>query len=228
MNFQKFADEIMDISNAATMELQIENGLSNIREVWKGMPIEMALFKDGIYRIKGVDDCLSAVEENAVQISAMKATRFVEPFSKEVDYWEKTLNYIMESVENSLSVQRQWLYLENIFQGDDIRKQLPDETNNFEKLTEGKLMLRVIFKAMLAQIFGLEWREITSSMHGAPNALEATHYQPPNYLLNKLNTMSEKLELIERALELYLETKRMIFPRFYFISNDDMLEVRSE
>lgn len=129
----------MDISYAATMELQIENGLSNIREVWKTMKIEMAFFKDEIYRIKGVDDCLSAVEENAVQISAMKATRFVEPFSKEVDYWEKTLNYIMESIENSLSVQRQWLYLENIFQGDDIRKQLPDETKNFEKLTEGKL-----------------------------------------------------------------------------------------
>lgn len=37
--------------------------------------------------------------------------------------------------------------------------------------------------------------------------------------------MSEKLELIERALELYLETKRQLFPRFYFISNDDMLEI---
>lgn len=64
-------------------------------------------------------------------------------------------------------------------------------------------------------------------MYGAPNALEATHYQPPNYLLNKLNTMSENLESIERALELYLESKRMLFPRFYFISNDDMLEVCS-
>lgn len=146
MNFQRYADEIMDISYAATMELQIENNLSNIREVWKGMPIEMALFKDGIYRIKGVDDCLSAVEENAVTISAMKATRFVEPFSKEVDYWEKTLNYIMESIENSLSVQRQWLYLENIFQGDDIRKQLPNETNNFEKLTDGKLSVILIVR----------------------------------------------------------------------------------
>lgn len=42
----------------------------------------------------------------------MKSTRYVEPFSKEVEYWEKTLGYIMETVENALIVQRQWLYLE--------------------------------------------------------------------------------------------------------------------
>lgn len=62
-------------------------------------------------------------------------------------------------------------------------------------------------------------------MYTAKNALDAIHYQPPNYLLNKLAAMIEKLESIERALELYLETKRTLFPRFYFISNDDMLEV---
>lgn len=62
-------------------------------------------------------------------------------------------------------------------------------------------------------------------MFNAKNAVDATHYKPPNYLLNKLASMIEKLEHIERALELYLETKRQLFPRFYFISNDDMLEV---
>lgn len=71
----------------------------------------------------------------------------------------------------------------------------------------------------------LDWKDITSNMFHAKNALEATHYKPPNFLLNKLAEMAEKLEQIERALEVYLETKRQLFPRFYFISNDDMLEV---
>lgn len=55
--------------------------------------------------------------------------------------------------------------------------------------------------------------------------MNATHYEPPSYLLNKVSKMNDKLELIQRALERYLETKRHIFPRFYFISNDDMLEI---
>lgn len=44
-------------------------------------------------------------------------------------------------------------------------------------------------------------------------------------LLDTLGKMYEKMEAIQRALEQYLETKRHIFPRFYFISNDDLLEI---
>lgn len=37
--------------------------------------------------------------------------------------------------------------------------------------------------------------------------------------------MNYRLEVIQRALEVYMESKRHIFPRFYFISNWELLEI---
>ena len=44
-------------------------------------------------------------------------------------------------------------------------------------------------------------------------------------LLDTLNEMDSTLEAIQRSLDMYLETKRQFFPRFYFLSNDDLLEI---
>lgn len=62
-------------------------------------------------------------------------------------------------------------------------------------------------------------------MYAGKNAIEACLYKPAPYVYNKLNTMVDNLDGILRALEKYLETKRQLFPRFYFISNDDLLEI---
>lgn len=57
-------------------------GLKNITEVWQKMPLEMIPYKDlGIYRIKTTDEIVQTLEEHQVQLSAMKATRFLLNFS---------------------------------------------------------------------------------------------------------------------------------------------------
>lgn len=124
MEFHKFAEDINEISNAATMELQIETGIKAIVDTWTEMKIEVVPYKDrGLYRIKSTEECFQALEDNILQLSIMKSTKFVEPFAKEVDLWERTLSYIMESLEMALAVQRQWLYLE-VFM---LPNQFPEE-----------------------------------------------------------------------------------------------------
>lgn len=44
-------------------------------------------------------------------------------------------------------------------------------------------------------------------------------------LLDELNKLIGWLDEIQQSLDMYLETKRQIFPRFYFLSNDDLLEI---
>ena len=61
-----------------------------------------------------------------------------------------------------------------------------------------------------------------TKLYEDPNAKRGTHAEN---LLSTLNVMNETLEGIQRSLDMYLETKRQFFPRFYFLSNDDLLEI---
>lgn len=72
----------------------------------------------------------------------------------EVEHWEKSLATVSEVIETVLVIQKQYTYLDNIFNSEDIRKQLPKETDNFDKLT------------------GV-WKNITSRMAEAKGVLEA-------------------------------------------------------
>lgn len=58
-----------------------------------------------------------------------------------------------------------------------------------------------------------------------PMAMEATLFPGLLEALQRNNTL---LEQIMKCLESYLETKRVTFPRFYFLSNDELLDILAQ
>ncbi|KAK2862756.1 hypothetical protein Q5P01_002289 [Channa striata] len=204
LGLDKYAEAICDISGAASKELSIEQGLESIIKTWEEMFLDIAPYKnEGHYRLRGTEDVFQALEDNQVILSTMKASRFVKAFEQEVDCWERRLSQVLEVIEMILIVQRQWIYLENIFQGKDIREQLPQECREFEDISSS-------------------WKIIMGRLYKNNNVLQGTHHPG---LLEKLSEISAKLEEIQKALDMYLETKRQLFPRFYFLSNEDVLEI---
>ncbi|KAM4844901.1 dynein axonemal heavy chain 2 isoform 2-T2 [Thomomys bottae] len=204
LGMDQHVEKIGEISASATKELAIELGLQNIAKTWEVTQLDIVPYKDkGHHRLRGTEEVFQALEDNQVALSTMKASRFVKAFEKEVDHWERCLSLILEVIEMVLTVQRQWMYLENIFMGEDIRKQLPNESALFDQVNSN-------------------WKIILDRMNKDNNALRSTHYPG---LLDTLIEMNTILEDIQKSLDMYLETKRHIFPRFYFLSNDDLLEI---
>lgn len=57
------------------------------------------------------------------------------------------------------------------------------------------------------------------------NVVEVTNQSG---FLENLETLQQRLSVCEKALAEYLETKRLTFPRFYFVSASDLLEIVSK
>uniref|UniRef100_H2ZI81 Dynein axonemal heavy chain 2 n=1 Tax=Ciona savignyi TaxID=51511 RepID=H2ZI81_CIOSA len=204
LGLDAFSEKISEISGAASKELAIEETLSEIETIWTDVVLDIVPYKDkGHFKLRGTDEIFLQLEDHQVTLSTMKASRFVKAFEKVVDMWERALSLILECIEMILTVQRQWMYLENIFLGEDIRKQLPRESAEFDDVNSN-------------------WKVIMTRLNKDNNAKRGTHHPG---LLEVLNDMNMKLEEIQKSLDMYLETKRQIFPRFYFLSNDDLLEI---
>ena len=66
------------------------------------------------------------------------------------------------------------------------------------------------------------WRDIMVKTNKRPLVYDCCASEE---LLRKIQKNNKELEEIQKKMEDYLEVKRAAFPRFYFLSNDELLEI---
>jgi dynein heavy chain len=210
LHLLKHREELEEICNASVKELQIESKLNTIKEEWESTEFAFANFKNrGPVILKGQElgEIVEKLEESQMALGSMATNRYSAPFREDLQLWILMLSTVAEMIEQWSLVQNMWVYMEAVFSSGDIARQLPGEAKRFSMID--KNYIKIVSKA-------LETRLVIPTCYN--NEMMKTI----------LPMLFADLELIQKSLTGYLETKRGLFPRFYFVSDPVLLDVLSQ
>lgn len=133
----KFKDDIEDICVGANKEKDIEAKLKQVISDWSNVNIQFAMFKGRELLIKAQEaiEIVSLLEDSIMIMNSLASNRYNAPFKKEILLWLWKLVTTGEVLEKWLIVQNLWMYLEAVFVGGDIAKQLPGEAKRYVELS---------------------------------------------------------------------------------------------
>ncbi|XP_052747070.1 dynein axonemal heavy chain 12 [Bicyclus anynana] len=209
INFDLWADldQYEIISVAATKELALITNLNKMMAEWVDICFKTSPYKDtGIFILSGLDDIQSVLDDHIIKTIGMRGSAFVKPFETQVKAWYEKITRVNSTIDEWGKVQSQWLYLLPIFSSKDIVAQMPEEG------------------VMFVEVNNI-YRRYMGSVDKDPHVLEIAG---GSGVLESFKIASGMLEKINDGINNYLEKKRLFFPRFFFLSNDEMLEILSE
>ena len=195
---------IRDILAQAQGEMALEEFLKQVRETWSNYSLDLVNYQNKCRLIRGWDELFAKCSENLNSLQAMRHSPYYKEFEEEASSWEDKLNRVFVLFDVWIDVQRQWIYLEGVFTGNaDIKHLLPTESSRFQNINSEffAVMKKVQRSPFVMDVLGIS---------GVQKSLER---------------LADLLQKIQKALGEYLERERVSFPRFYFVGDEDLLEI---
>ena len=202
--FLQYKDQLLEICEAADKQLDVEKKLNGIREQWKDGAFAFTTKRD-VPILAGFGQVIDDLEEAQINLQSLLSMRHVGPFKDNVAAQLTSLSDTADTLELWIKVQLLWTSLESVFTGGDIAKQMPLEAKKFAKIDRD--FVKIMTKA----------QETAVVVDCCSNEL----------LRNTLPVLYDELEKCQKSLDSYLESKRRLFSRFYFVSNPTLLVILS-
>eukprot|EP00002_Diphylleia_rotans_P021405 TRINITY_DN4165_c0_g1_i7.p1 TRINITY_DN4165_c0_g1~~TRINITY_DN4165_c0_g1_i7.p1 ORF type:complete len:4191 (+),score=803.60 TRINITY_DN4165_c0_g1_i7:51-12623(+) len=199
-----FKSEIHEITKQANTEYNVEVALSKVAKNWEVFELQLKLHKD-TYLLGATETVFRLLEDDAITLTGMQSLPQSTQLLGKISDWHSKLTKVIDILNLWATYQRHMVYLEGIFSSADIHRQLPRQTKLYVEAEK-------------------EWKEFMQQAYYRPLLLAIV-------LQNGVQEMMQRnianLEAVIKALNNYLEMKRSNFPRFYFLSNDELLEIVS-
>ncbi|PWN49680.1 cytoplasmic dynein heavy chain 1 [Violaceomyces palustris] len=204
LDLKKHDSVIKAVVAQAQGELALEEYLKQVRESWTNYTLDLVNYQNKCRLIRGWDTLFQLAGDNLNALRAMSMSPHYKVFEEEASLWEDRLSKISVLFDTWIDVQRQWVYLEGIFTGSaEIRHILPVESSRFQNInTEFLTVMKKVYKS--------------------PFILDVLNIPGVQKSLERL---ADLLSKIQKALGEYLERERALFPRFYFVGDEDLLEI---
>ncbi|KAL8439825.1 hypothetical protein Efla_004351 [Eimeria flavescens] len=195
---------IRDTLVQAQGESALEEFLRQVKDSWRERELVMVPCVAKCKVIKGWEDMFQVIDDQLASIQSMKFSPFFKIFEEEALAWDDKLNRLRALLDVWVEVQRKWLYLEGVFTGSqDIQMLLPAEHQRFKSIDT-------------------EFKAIMKKADATKVVLEMAATEG---LARQLERLSDMLSRIQKALGEYLEKQREQFSRFYFVGDEDLLEM---
>jgi len=194
-----------EMTARAQGEVTIRDAIMEIKVWTQTATVEMMEHEEAgrqIPLVKNWRDLFTELGDNQSLLSSLKESPYYKPFEQQAGIYGTNMADLEAYLTMMNGIQRKWLYLEPIFN----KGALPAEANRFCRIDEDWVdMMRKLSKDTL--LFSLCDSCLFPRMR------------------DKLTGICEQLERCQNALSDFLEEKRNKLPRFFFIGDDDLLEI---
>lgn len=203
----EFDEEIEEIADSAAREQSIEHAKIKMEKEWEHISFKVQPLKNSnTFILVDLQEIWEKLDEHLMKVVSMCNSPHADIIEKEINNWKNSLFRLQEIIDEWEKLQKTWIYIYPIFTSEDISNEIPAVSGKFTLVREG-------------------WENLMKNVISNPVVIEFCWGNPK--ILDVIRYLSDSLELILKSLYEYLNMKRKFFPRFYFLSNEELLMIFS-